>query len=71
MSGRFVFTEEGIVIVNVSGSLEQNPFKDLDTVVLMPHAGGVTRESSERSNRAPVDNVIAFLEGRPVNVVNP
>ena len=37
---------------------------------LRPHAGGVTAESSERSNRAPVDNVIAFLEGRPVNVVN-
>lgn len=51
--------------------LDQNPFRDLENVVLMPHAGGVTRESSERSNRAPVDNVIAFLEGRPVNVVNP
>jgi D-3-phosphoglycerate dehydrogenase len=50
---------------------EENPFKDLDNVVLQPHAGGVTAESSERSNRAPVDNVIAFLEGRPVNVVNP
>ena len=49
---------------------EENPFKDLDNVVLQPHAGGVTAESSERSNRAPVDNVIAFLEGRPVNVVN-
>jgi phosphoglycerate dehydrogenase-like enzyme len=51
--------------------LDQNPFKDLDTVVIMPHAGGVTAESSERSNRAPVDNVIAFLEGRPEHVVNP
>ena len=50
---------------------EENPFKDLDNVVLQPHAGGVTAESSERSNRAPVDNVIAFLEGRPVNIVNP
>ena len=51
--------------------LEENPFKDLENVVLMPHAGGVTAESSERSNRAPVDNVIAFLEGRTVNIVNP
>jgi D-3-phosphoglycerate dehydrogenase len=50
---------------------DENPFKHLDNVVLQPHAGGVTAESSERSNRAPVDNVIAFLEGRPVNVVNP
>ena len=50
---------------------EENPFKDLDNVVLQPHAGGVTAESSVRSNRAPVENVIAFLEGRPVNIVNP
>ncbi|MGE3270357.1 MAG: NAD(P)-dependent oxidoreductase, partial [Chloroflexota bacterium] len=49
---------------------EENPFKDLENVVLRPHAGGVTAESSVRSNRAPVDNVIAFLEGRAVNVVN-
>jgi phosphoglycerate dehydrogenase-like enzyme len=48
---------------------EENPFKGLENVVLMPHAGGVTAESSVRSNRAPVDNVIAFLEGKPVNVV--
>jgi phosphoglycerate dehydrogenase-like enzyme len=51
--------------------LDQNPFKDLDNVVIMPHAGGATAESAERSNRAPIDNVIAFLEGRPEHVVNP
>jgi D-3-phosphoglycerate dehydrogenase len=51
--------------------LEENPFKEMENVVLQPHAGGVTSESSERSNRAPVDNVIAYLEDRPVNVVNP
>ncbi|MGE3271644.1 MAG: hydroxyacid dehydrogenase [Chloroflexota bacterium] len=50
--------------------LEENPFRELENVVLMPHAGGVTAESSVRSNRAPVDNVIAFLEGKAVNVVN-
>jgi phosphoglycerate dehydrogenase-like enzyme len=35
---------------------EANPFKDLDNVVLMPHA---------------VDNIITFLEGHPEYVVNP
>jgi D-3-phosphoglycerate dehydrogenase len=48
---------------------EENPFKDLENVVLMPHAGGVTAESTVRSNAAPVDNVIAFLEGRVQNRV--
>jgi phosphoglycerate dehydrogenase-like enzyme len=50
---------------------DENSFGEMENVVLQPHAGGVTAESSERSNRAPVDNVIAFLEGRPVNVVKP
>jgi D-3-phosphoglycerate dehydrogenase len=51
--------------------LEENPFRELENVVLQPHVSGVTAESSERSNRAPVDTVIMFLEGRPANVVNP
>ena len=50
-------------------SPEQNPFKDLDNVVITPHLGGVTAESNVRSNKMPVDNIIAFLEGRPENVV--
>ncbi len=50
---------------------EENPFAGMENVVLMPHAGGVTAESTVRSNAAPVDNVIAFLEGRTVNIVNP
>jgi len=29
----------------------------------------VTREANARSRAMPVDNIIAFLEGRPQNVV--
>jgi phosphoglycerate dehydrogenase-like enzyme len=50
---------------------EANPFRDLDNVVLTPHAGAVTREANARSRKMPVDNIIAFLEGRPEHVVNP
>lgn len=50
---------------------ETNRFKDLDNVVLMPHAGAVTREANARSRALPVDNIIAFLAGRPQHVVNP
>jgi D-3-phosphoglycerate dehydrogenase len=50
--------------------IDQNPFKDLDNVVILPHVGGVTMESNERSRRMPVDNIIAFLEGHPRHVVN-
>jgi D-3-phosphoglycerate dehydrogenase len=48
---------------------EQNPFLGLDNVVLTPHAGAVTREANARSRAMPVDNIIAFLEGRPEHVV--
>jgi phosphoglycerate dehydrogenase-like enzyme len=50
---------------------EHNPFKDMPNVVLTPHIGAVTHEASARSRAMPVDNIIAFLEGRPRHVVNP
>jgi D-3-phosphoglycerate dehydrogenase len=49
---------------------EKNPFKDMPNVVLMPHVGAVTHEAAARSRAMPVDNIIAFLEGHPRNVVN-
>jgi D-3-phosphoglycerate dehydrogenase len=51
--------------------LEQNPFAALDNVVITPHMGGTTHESNVRSRRMPVDNIIAWIEGRPEHVVNP
>ncbi len=49
---------------------ERNPFRELTNVVLTPHIGAVTREANTRSRAMPVDNIIAFIEGRPANVVN-
>ncbi len=63
-AGLDVYTQEPL-------ALAANPFKGLDNVVLMPHAGAVTREANGRSRTMPVDNIIAFLEGRPDHVVNP
>ena len=48
---------------------ERNPFLGLDNVILTPHIGAVTREANARSRAMPVDNIIAFLEGKPNNVV--
>jgi phosphoglycerate dehydrogenase-like enzyme len=62
-AGLDVFTEEPL-------PPERNPFRDLDNVVLTPHLGAVTREANARSRAMPVDNIIAFLEGKPQNVVN-
>jgi D-3-phosphoglycerate dehydrogenase len=51
--------------------LEANPFVGLSNVVLTPHVGAVTTEASARSRAMPVDNILAFLDGRPQHVVNP
>ncbi len=62
-AGIDVFTQEPL-------PQEANPFKDLDNVVLTPHAGAVTREANARTLAMVVDNIIAFLEGRPDHIVN-
>ena len=62
-AGLDVYTEEPL-------PLEHNPFRDLPNVVLTPHLGAVTHEANARSRAMPVDNIIAFLEGHPENVVN-
>ena len=61
-AGLDVYTEEPL-------APERNPFLGLDNVVLTPHAGAVTREANARSRAMPVDNIIAFLEGQPQNIV--
>jgi phosphoglycerate dehydrogenase-like enzyme len=63
-AGLDVYTEEPL-------PPERNPFVDMTNVVLTPHIGAVTREANARSRAMPVDNIIAFIEGRAQNVVNP
>lgn len=48
-----------------------SPLLRLDNVVLSPHMAWVTAEASARLRRMPVDNLIAYFNGRPTNVVNP
>ncbi len=43
----------------------------LPNVVLTSHRGWVTRETLDRFMGGAVENALAFLAGRPVNVVNP
>ncbi|MDE2704910.1 MAG: glycerate dehydrogenase [Gemmatimonadota bacterium] len=46
-----------------------DPILDCDQVVLTPHAADQTPEGVDLLNEGAVDNVIAFLEGRPRNNV--
>ena len=46
-----------------------HPLLQCEQVVLTPHLGDMTPEGVEFLNEGMVDNVIAFMEGRPQNVV--
>jgi D-3-phosphoglycerate dehydrogenase len=46
-----------------------SPFRSLPNVVLTPHAAGITPETTEAGLALAIENVFAFLAGRPINVV--
>ena len=46
-----------------------SPLLSCEQVVLTPHVGDMTPEGTEWLNEGVVDNVIAFFEGHPQNVV--
>ncbi|MCY3770407.1 MAG: phosphoglycerate dehydrogenase [Gemmatimonadetes bacterium] len=46
-----------------------SPLLEMEHVVLTPHCADMTPEGVELLNEGAVNNVIAFLEGRPQNVV--
>ena len=46
-----------------------HPILSCEQVVLTPHMADQTPEGIEALNEGAVDNVIAFIEGRPRNVV--
>lgn len=48
-----------------------DPILSCEQVVLTPHMADQTPEGMALLNEGAVDNVIAFLEGRPRNIVNP
>lgn len=48
-----------------------SPLRRMERVILMPHAAWLTRETSRRMATTSIENVLAFFEGRPINLVNP
>jgi phosphoglycerate dehydrogenase-like enzyme len=47
-----------------------DPILDAPRTVLTPHVAWRTAESYQRFARAVVDNVLAFIKGTPVNILN-
>ena len=48
-----------------------DPLLELPGVVLLPHLGGATHEVTDHQAEIAWDSLQGFLEGRPINVVNP
>ena len=46
-----------------------SPFYTLPNVVLTPHSAGITPETTEAGLALAIENVFAFLSGRPMHVV--
>lgn len=49
----------------------EHPFTRLDNALLVPHIGYVTTEQYQVRYRATVENVVAYLKGTPLRVLNP
>jgi phosphoglycerate dehydrogenase-like enzyme len=48
-----------------------HPLRSLPNTVLTPHQGYCSREVYQQFYRESIDNVLAFLDGAPVRVLNP
>ena len=60
----------GLDVVTTEPPLEDNPLLKAKNCYVTPHIAWATREARERLLRIAVENVAAFLAGRPRNVVN-
>ena len=49
----------------------EHPLRHAPNTVLTPHLGYNTEDTFARFYRESVENVVGFLEGRPVRAVNP
>ena len=48
-----------------------HPLLKMDNVVCTPHLGYVDRDTYEKYYGAAVDAIVAYAEGKPINVLNP
>ena len=67
-SGRIV---AAIDVYNTEPLPPVNPFRDLPNTVLTPHMGFTTVEGLHAFYEPALENILAFLEGKPKNLMNP
>ncbi|HEX4984744.1 MAG TPA: D-2-hydroxyacid dehydrogenase family protein [Burkholderiales bacterium] len=67
-SGRLV---AGLDVFDEEPLPEDHPLRSLPNAMLTPHLGYGSREVYAQFYRESIDNVLAFLDGRPQRVLNP
>ena len=65
-----VIAGAGIDVLSVEPPPSANPLFKAKNCLITPHLAWATKEARERLMNGVVDNVSAFLSGKPVNVVN-
>lgn len=60
----------GLDVLSVEPPPEDNPLLAAPNCYITPHIAWATRSARERLMNAVVDNIRAYLRGKPVNVVN-
>ena len=61
----------GLDVVSTEPIRGNNPLLTAKNCILTPHISWAPRESRQRIMDCTVDNVRAYLQGAPINVVNP
>lgn len=49
---------------------EEHPFRSLDNVLATPHIGFVTKDNYAKFYRDTVENIVAWLDGKPIRVMD-
>ncbi len=61
----------GVDVVSIEPILKDNPLLKAKNIFITPHISWAPKESRKRLMDVAVDNLKQFLDGKPVNVVNP
>jgi glycerate dehydrogenase len=61
----------GLDVLSVEPPVRDNPLLTAKNCLITPHIAWATQAARGRLIRTTVDNVRAFLQGQPINVVNP
>jgi len=60
----------GVDVLSTEPPQSSNPLLNAKNCIITPHIAWATKEARERLMRVTLDNIVAFQNKKPVNVVN-